>query len=500
MKYINLESIVNAFKELTSEQFEQYLSYIECEIKNHELIVLDRLIEELKEAGIDSLNNFFVGYQINQIGKEFDLLRFGKNGVINIELKCRSTYEEIFSQLEKNSYYLSILEQEKTLSCTYNLEENKFYKINKGVLEVLCIGEVVDALNSQQIIHIPDIHSFFKPSNYLVSPFNSTEKFLESKYFLTQHQNNIRREILNGIDKVGTCFIAIKGNPGTGKTLLTYDVAKQKHIEGRRTVIIHCGWLNEGHDKLIKQAGYIIYSIRDYKIALAQPFDLLIIDESQRLSTAQFYYIISKTNEKEANCIFSYDARQVFKKSESSRNIPALIEDTPNLKLFELTDKVRTNKEISSFIKNLFDVSKINATQLYPNISIQYFSDESAAKTYIEKISSGDWEVLNYTNSLYNRVSYDAYQFSDNLNAHDIIGQEFDNVLTVIDENFFYDDNGRLSSRIVYNSPGYDLDKMFYQIITRARQKIILVIIKNPDILNKCLNILGHKQKISVKI
>ena len=64
-------------------------------------------------------------------------------------------------------------------------------------------------------------------------------------------------------------------------------------------------------------------------------------------------------------------------------------------------------------------------------------------------------------------------------NAHEVIGQEFDNVLAVLGPAFYYDDSNKLNAR---NSNYYDTVNMFYQAITRARKKIMLVVVDNKEL------------------
>jgi len=73
-------------------------------------------------------------------------------------------------------------------------------------------------------------------------------------------------------------------------------------------------------------------------------------------------------------------------------------------------------------------------------------------------------------------------------NTHKIIGQEFDNVVVVIDDTFLYTRN-KLS---VNESGYYDKLNMFYQNITRARNKINIVILNNKEVLNRCLEVLSQ--------
>src|SRR5690606_29511809 len=130
-------------------------------------------------------NDYYLGYTIPQISKEFDLLRFGKNYNVNIELKSINVSDKIQKQLLQNRYYLSFLGIE-TFSFTYVSGENKLFSIdaNNNLIEIN-FAELIGVLKGQEIIEISDLNNLFIPSNYLVSPFNSTKEFIEGKYFLT---------------------------------------------------------------------------------------------------------------------------------------------------------------------------------------------------------------------------------------------------------------------------------------------------------------------------
>lgn len=91
--------------------FASYLAHYAINVKAAELSDLKSLACVLRASGakIGSLTGFYVGYKIPQIGKEFDLLRFGDTSVLNIELKSESSIEKMESQLRRNRYYLSFL-------------------------------------------------------------------------------------------------------------------------------------------------------------------------------------------------------------------------------------------------------------------------------------------------------------------------------------------------------------------------------------------------------
>lgn len=96
-KKANILSIIQAHENLSEEGFKNFLRYNRIELKNYEIRDLTALVSLLKhkECNVAKLDSFFVGYRIPQVGKEFDLLRFGKNHHIDIELKSTSDEDTI---------------------------------------------------------------------------------------------------------------------------------------------------------------------------------------------------------------------------------------------------------------------------------------------------------------------------------------------------------------------------------------------------------------------
>jgi DNA replication protein DnaC len=498
MKYINLNSLIEAYEHFSDDSLKAYLNLFEIEFDKQEINDLSVLLNHLKSNGIRNLNNFFIGYTINQISKQFDLLRFGANSVVNIELKRKSTPQKIEKQLIQNRYYLQFLGRTvHTFTFVSETEELYIYD-HTHTLSVTAIKNLVSILDSQIIEDVDDIDSFFKPSNYLVSPFNSTDKFLRGEYFLTEHQCNIKTEIINLFNSSSAEFVSIVGKPGTGKTLLTYDIASHYKNNGLNVLVVHCGQLNEGHIALRDLYQWNILSIKSFnRTTILHNFDILIIDEAQRLQGTQLEKIDNNVNILKAKCVFSYDPAQCFTHYESYRNIGSTIEQNLATKTHRLTDKIRTNKEIAAFIVNLFDLSKSNQNQTYKNIDVQFFNDPLSAKNYANNLPYEEWTVINFTNSLYNVVSYDRYQRESDLNSHEVIGQEYDNVVVFIDNHFYYTADKKLHAKDV-NGGAYAIDKMLYQNLTRTREKLCIIVIKNTEMVNAILDILFPKSKSGV--
>jgi len=222
---------------------------------------------------------------------------------------------------------------------------------------------------------VPD--RLFNPSDYLVSPFNSTNRFLVDEYFLTHQEEEFKNKIINAIGTAsGASFIAITGSAGTGKTLLTFDIAKHLQRKGKRVLVIHCGLLNEGHHKLANQ-GWKIASIKNHQQYDLSLLDLVILDEAQRIKKTQLDDIVARVKSAKCVCIFSHDKAQTLANWEAASDTAGKIGSIPSIVTYKLSEKIRTNKEIAGFIKMLFNRKATVPVKSSPNITINYFDNSN---------------------------------------------------------------------------------------------------------------------------
>lgn len=360
MREVNLISVVQAFNALDQSIYNNYFKLFGIQPDQDELKDLESFLEQLNLINKDMylIDRYFLNYSIPQISKEFDLLRIGDQYVVNIELKRESTKEKITKQLEKNRYYLSFLGKEM-FSYTYVSSENQLYSLTSdhSLVKNDFVG-LSKILSKQKCQNIDSIDNLFNPSNYLVSPFNSTERFVDGEYFLTGQQETIKNEFLRSMKSDESPYFSIYGKAGTGKTLLTYDIAKEITKTGSKVLTIHCGKLNQGHHKLREEYKWDIVSIKDWSTRDLAKYHLVVIDEVQRIYPSQLAAIMYQIKSAKSCCIFSYDKRQCLRKWETNNNIEQQITEEASPKKFNLTEKIRTNKEISSFIIGLFDKSK----------------------------------------------------------------------------------------------------------------------------------------------
>lgn len=489
MKPVNILSLLQAKCSLNEENFGSFMNHYGIDIRGAEIEDLANLTNVIKGAGgkLGSFEGFYVGYKIPQIGKEFDLLRFGPDSIINIEVKRDCTTEKAKAQLLRNNYYLSFMGR-KIFAFTFvsSSGELLFFR-GDGQLERVNATDLLEIIATKTTDKEAAPDSLFKPSDYLVSPFNSTGKFLAGEYFLTHQQEEFKDKILNSITSTpGASFTSITGSAGTGKTLLTFDIARHLYAEGGKVLVIHCGLLNEGHYALANH-GWVIDSIKNHKSYDLAHFDLVLVDEAQRISQHQLDDLVGRVNTAGRRCIFSYDKMQTLSNWEARNDTAGRIDAIASIVRYKLSERIRTNNEIASFIKMLFNINRTATAQSSENIQINYFSNTEDAKDYLYGLDEAEWEVLRFTPSQYNNEHHKEYFDPRSKTSHQVIGQEFDSVAIAVDRFFAYHDDGNLTYRgVAYYAP----DKMLFQNITRARRRLNLVIIENPTILKRCLEIL----------
>lgn len=100
-----------------------------------------------------------------------------------------------------------------------------------------------------------------------------------------------------------------------------------------------------------------------------------------------------------------------------------------------------------------------------------------------------NYHVPKFTPKLHGKEDYEEWFPNDTMSAHEVIGQEFDCVASLLSEKMYYNANGKLVSRGRYL---YREDRMLYQILSRARKKIHLVIVNNVPVLERCVKLIDR--------
>ncbi len=457
--------------------------------KRHEIRSLRELVDGLMRHGVTlpMLDGFFFGYTIPRIGKEFDLLKFCGTHCLNIELKSQSVQKrDILAQQRRNLHYLAHIDQCPVMY-TVVTDSLTTYKIGSdGELCEVDFALVADAVKGFYREYVSAIDDMFRACDYLVSPLGTPEKFIAGEYFLTQAQERVKKDMLLDISMVnGHGFYSLTGTSGTGKTLLIYDLAKTLSARAP-ALVIYCGALDVEKDTLISSIpNFDVMPMDEIKTnpAAVDSFKFVFVDEAHRLPSALFSELVRRVMENSQICIFSSDPEQVLTYDEKKNQIANKIIKLNLLGKFRLRERIRSNIELTSFINSLKNINKIQKISSdYENISLLYANNTHEAEKIIEHLRDGGYTFISYPMKKGSRAPY-AELCEDYCSNH-VIGQEFDNVVMVMDGTFYYDKSGKLQG-IPDDDPEFLYPNLFYQGISRVREKIAIVVIDNKKLFEK---------------
>lgn len=458
-------------------------------VKDWEIESLRKLMEHLQAympRAYELL--FYYSFQIPKLGKEFDLLRISADTVINIELKSNAVPDEqVRKQLAQNRYYLATLGL-NIRSYTYISGEDRLLRLTGG-------GNIIEAswdtlcedLNKQQDPYTGDIEKLFREESYIISPHAQPERFLQKEYFLTSQQKDIEKRILKVIKENGRCFQGFCGLPGTGKTLLLYDLAMVLS-ERSRVAIFHCGSFSDElrHlDGRLKRIDFLNGLNEKIEKSL-DGYSAVLVDEAHKLNINCFREIIEYAGSSDVPVIFCYDSEEAIEPSELGDHIVSHYYELPEYIEYSLTNRIRANSELSAFIQCLMRGSNYNHRKDFPSVDVAYASCEEEVKMLLEYYQSNGYTFI-YDSNIYKSITgdYESYEV-------EIAGRhEYDKVVMIIDSHFIYREDKGLCSDCdgSYESP---VRKLFHG-LNRAKSGLATVVVRNEQVFEVVLSILqGH--------
>ena len=463
--------------------------------KPHEQETLKNLVTLLLRNGtltLQQLDGFYFSYCIPQISKEFDLLRISQSTILDIELKSSQVpREKIERQLQRNKYYLSHLQRQVELF-TYANDGTIYYLNEDNHLVTSSVTELIRLIMATALTEsIDNLDLLFHPSKFLISPLNTPEHFLHNDYFLTDQQQEVRIQILSDIAKGKSAYFGITGSAGTGKTLLLYDIAKEL-CKTHRCLIVHCAPLSIGHNYLSAHMHNCQITIpKDYLSIHSKrsDYDVVLFDEFHRAKEDTFAQAVADAEQQHKQIIFSYDFSQTVSRAEHDRKLIDKLNDIHGMKVFRLSERIRTNKEIADFISKLFQPERYRylPAHVYPHVTVQYSANRKNTIALIKHLTMQGFTFINHTTSIYSRDTFDSLSPLTDLNSHRVMGQEFDRVLVVINEKFYYE-NGTLCAR-AHANPDYLFTQLLYQEVTRTRSELCIIVENNPSVLSQILSL-----------
>ena len=480
MKSISIYAVTRNQNIGQLQKLERQLSGREyfLKMRTWELESMSSLVREL-EAHMDEVYalRFFYSFQIPRLGKEFDLLQIKDEQIVNIELKSGAVSDEtIRKQLIQNRYYLSVLGR-PIYSYTYISSQNRLVRLtNHDHIVEADWQQLCGLLKNKSSDYGGEIEDLFQAEMYLISPLTEPLKFLRKEYFLTSQQRDIKRQILKRIRTEHTGYYSFSGLPGTGKTLLLYDIAmklSQKH----KVCMIHCGEAGKKWEILHERLRRIdFWSDNQIKNPInLEDYSAILVDEAHLLSTEKLELLLECV--KEQPVIFSSDVEDMISSKEIDRRGMYRIEHLPGIQIFRLTNRIRANAEVSSFIQNMMHLPAGKSQKGYPHIEVVYANDSIEAEKLIKNYKSQGYQ--------YRKEPYDA---NDNTT-----GQEHAEYLAVVlNDQYYYDEEGYLRSNKQGRKEMSDVRKLFHY-LNQVKESLALVILENEEVYGRLLNLLQGK-------
>lgn len=533
---------------------EEFLKFRSWELDSMKALVYQlekHMSVEKDETEVCSLR-FFYSFQIPRLGKEFDLLQIKDSQIVNIELKSGIVSDEaIRKQLIQNRYYLSVLGK-PIQSYTYISSQNRLVRLNnhnhiKDVdWERLCMDLQKDGRDYEG-----DIEDLFRAELYLISPVADPVRFLKKEYFLTSQQRDIERKILRELRMKRSGYFWFNGLPGTGKTLLLYDIA-MKLSSRHRVCMIHCEeasdkWkilherlrridflsdkqltkkclLAENHKSNIsmdacggqfcvanqdsnnedrqKDSRLFLESLADKQQKYEQ-YNAILVDEAHLLSPEKLQCLLEVS--KGIPVIFSSDLEEVISPEEMDRSNIEMLENLPDIRTFHLTNRIRTNAELSTFIQNMLHLPERKNQGEYPHISVAYANDENEAENLLSdyrrqgyRYTTGKYELKNNKEVCGKQDCQDGTQQSEQtiplkdeeqMEVQVLAVRDMEQLVVLLDERYYYDENGYL--RAIYrDANGNSYVRTLFHKLNHAKEKIAFIVKNNEQVYRKLLNLL----------
>lgn len=450
----NIECLQKLERQLSGRTY--FLKMREWELESMKALVREL---EVHMQDVHALR-FFYSFQVPRLGKEFDLLQIKDDQIVNIELKSGKVSDEaVRKQLLQNRYYLSV--QGKMIqSYTYISSQERLVRLNNHdhIVEAdwdqLCL-----VLRRQSKDYEGDIEDLFQAEMYLFSPVTEPERFLNKEYFLTSQQKDIERRILDKIRKVKYGYFWFSGLPGTGKTLLLYDIAMKLSVH-QKVCMIHCGETGKEwkilHDRLLRIA--FLSDSQLEECPDLKEYSAILVDEAHLLSVKELHRILELSEKHPV--IFSGDDEDMISDEEMDRTMLREIEHLPDIQSFHLTNRIRTNAELSSFIQNMMHLPEKRMVRYYPHIQVVYANDDEEAGILLK----------GYQNQL----------------------------VFIIDERYYYDEKGYLREQRQKHQKPTAVRTLFHR-LNEAREEFAIIVKGNEAVYEVLLDLLQFSKKETVK-
>ncbi len=258
---------------------------------------------------------------------------------------------------------------------------------------------------------------------------------------------------------------------------MLYDIAMKLSVR-QRVCIIHCGEAGKEwkilHERL-RRIDFLADTQLDGTTDLGC-YSSILVDEAHLLSPEKLSVLLTWSERRPV--IFSSDSEDVISPEELDRSIVEGLGKLPGIQKFHLTNRIRTNAELSSFIQNMVHLPEKRSSRWYPHIVVMYANNNSEAEKLLHDLVKQGFKER--TEEASGQPGVQAVRPEEK-------------IVVLLDEQYYYDENGYLRSRC--SSGEYSNVRSLFHLLNQAKESLALVVKENMAVYEVLLEILQMKKK-----
>ena len=145
----------------------------------------------------------------------------------------------------------------------------------------------------------------------------------------------------------------------------------------------------------------------------------------------------------------------------------------PGIQKFHLTNRIRTNAELSSFIQNMLHLPEKRSSRWYPHIVVMYANNDSEAENFLNDFAGQGYQQR-------------MPEGSGQLGIQAV--RDAEKIVVLLDEQYYYDEKGYLRSRC--SAEKYSSVRKLFHLLNQAKESLALVVRENMAVYEVMMEIL----------
>ena len=147
--------------------------------------------------------------------------------------------------------------------------------------------------------------------------------------------------------------------------------------------MVHCGESEEKwkllHERL-QRIDFLSDKQLNHELQLKN-YSGILVDEAHLLTLEKLEILLELSEHQPV--IFSSDSEDMISPDDLDRSVMERIVNLPQIQSFHLTNRIRTNAELSSFIQNILHLPDKKGTRNYPHVDVVYANEKKETKNLL---------------------------------------------------------------------------------------------------------------------